>query len=259
MTEESMLLNTKPQPEQQPTAPSAPYIKQEIAPNTDSTKSSTHEEDDIDTMPFDELQQLYHTLQDRFKTVSSELSKTYEEEQNQRKTLSYYQRRNQAILNVLECFENTSTLTTTNNNTTSTPLDTFDADRIRRIVAKVPRLAKTLSPLMQQHQQQEASPSNIPISSNLLLNAYLIENVPDLIDDDLTSIEINPQSIESWCRRNQHTIGTSLVTGASKPVTIKMLKRLNEYSGVEFDLGVDGKLVVTPQAASSSSKKRRIK
>ncbi|KAI5970844.1 hypothetical protein CANMA_000004 [Candida margitis] len=226
--------------------------------------------DEINSMPFDELQQLYHTLQDRFKTVSTELATTYEEEQNQRKTLAYYQRRNQAILNILEHLEDNNTI---NNNMPIDDTASAVAQRIKRIVDKVPRLARLLSPLTHQHHNlsssstTSSSSSNIPISSNTLLNAYLMEHIPDLIDDDLSSIEINPQSIESWCRRNynnsnrnHNSSNTSLVSGTTaKPITIQMLNRLNEYNGVEFDLGIDGKLIVTPQAASSSSKKRRRK
>ncbi|CCG23045.1 hypothetical protein CORT_0D01970 [Candida orthopsilosis Co 90-125] len=244
MTEELPSLHSNSHSTQHNLVPPVPQIKQEVGHSTEST-TPNQPDDEIDSMPFDELQQLYHTLQDRFKAVSTELSKTYEEEQNQRKTLSYYQRRNQAILNILEYLEDA---TTANGNAS----DSFDTARVKQIVEKVPRLAKKLSPLI-----QDASPSNTPISSSLLLNAYLMDHIPDLIDDDLASIEINPQSIESWCRRNQATISTNLVPGGIKPVTIEMLKRLNEYNGVEFDLGVDGKLIVTPQATSSSSKKRR--
>ncbi|KAI5949723.1 hypothetical protein KGF57_004546 [Candida theae] len=228
----------------------ARHIKQEPTPNANATPASTDNDDEIDSMPFEELQQLYHTLQEQFKVASSQLSSTFENEQSQRKTLSYFERRNQAILNILEHLEDNST---TNDNFTSPNL--FDTERINRIVEKVPRLAKTLSPLTQ-HPQLFA---NVAIPCNLLLNAYLIENIPDIINDDLTSIEINPQSIEAWCRRNRQSVTTNLVPGASKPVTLEMLKRLNVYNGVEFDLGIDGKMIVTPQAASSSSKKRKRK
>lgn len=258
MTEESPQLHPNPTSIHQH-MPQPPQIKQEAPPLPPTTiaaadaapADAADADDEIDTMPFEELQQLYQDLQNQFKTASLQLSKAFEEERNQRKTLSYYERRNQAILNILECIEENSNNSTSNSHETTDP---FDTERIRRIVEKAPRLAKTLSPLTTHRQF-----SNVPISSNLYLIAYLMDHIPDLIDDDLTSIEINPQSIESWCRRNRHSIAANLVSGASKPITIEMLKRLNEYNGVEFDLGIDGKLIVTPQAASSSSKKRRRK
>ncbi|KAI5954496.1 hypothetical protein KGF54_002271 [Candida jiufengensis] len=194
---------------------------------------------EIDSKSLDEITILYSQLQEKFKTVATSLNTTFENEKNQRKTLAYYQRRNQAILDILEKFED-EIPQETNGNIDSNEIE---IDRLNQIISKVPRLKNTLSKITTKEEK---------LDSNTLLNLYLIEKIPDLINDEFISFEINPQSADVWCNQN-----TPFINGDFKPMTLKSLENFNEYNGTKFDLGVDGKLIVTPQAASSSTKKRR--
>ncbi|KAI5962229.1 uncharacterized protein KGF55_003305 [Candida pseudojiufengensis] len=222
--------------------PQDPEIKPEPSQSIDPTNLP---ESEIDSKSLDEIQILYNQLQEKFKIVFTESNRLFENERNQRKTLAYYQRRNQAILDILEKFEEEEENEENGTKDDDTSKE-IENNRIKQIISKVPRLKNTLSKLIDSDQFKP--------DSNTLLNLYLIEKIPDLVNDEFISLEINPQSADLWCNKN-----TPFINGDYKPITLETLNNFNEYSGTKFDLGVDGKLIITPQAASSSSKKRRRK
>ncbi|KAI3405962.1 hypothetical protein KGF56_001181 [Candida oxycetoniae] len=207
-----------------------------------AVKLSNDDPDEIDDKSFEEIQELYIQLQDLFKKKSLELEKTFEEEKAQRMTLAYYLRRNQALLNILltQADEQDHYISTKDQN-----------QRINKIVQTVPRLSNKLKPLLSE------SIDTSSLNPNYLINLYLSEKIPELINDDLIQLELNPQGTDAWCRRNY----PNLINAHNKPITIDQLNQLNheQYTGVEFDLGIDGKLVLSPMATSSTSKKRRRK
>lgn len=199
------------------------------------------EEDPIDpTAPPKDYPKIYEKLQDRFKKAYIKSQQLFEIERNQRQTLSYYHRRNQAILSLLAELEPIDAQTT----------NVIAPDRIRKIGEVAPRLKPILDPLVKLNSNKDDQ----PISKNHYLNLYLVEKIPDLINDDMISLEINPQEVESWCRRHY----PNLVASKYKPFLIQSTGINSEYTGSDYPLLIDGNSKMPASGSGSSKKKRKL-
>ncbi|EDK45144.1 hypothetical protein LELG_03323 [Lodderomyces elongisporus NRRL YB-4239] len=212
--------------------------------------------ENVNSKTLEELQDLFSLLQEQFKASSAKLEKTRKQEQYQRTTMAYYQRRNDALLNILD----ESGLESQTHLDTDYKIPNDDEKRrIDLIIERVPRIAKTLKPLAQdlgeKGNKMTGSFTSKTINSNHFINMYLLETIPDLADDDLMQLEVNPQEADSWCRRNL----PNLVNAQNVPITLDQILQMNQgqYAGVDFDLGIDGKLVLSPMAANTTGRKRR--
>lgn len=130
----------------------------------------------------------YARLHNKFKVLYQVSHKVFIEEQQQRQTLAFLKRRNNALLDLLHKVDDTPATT--------------DDDKIQRIIDRTPKLAKLLTPLLSLNE-------NTIIDKSHFINCFIDEAVPDLLNDDISPLEINPQDFESWINRQKTTL-TSL-------------------------------------------------
>ncbi|ABN67875.2 predicted protein, partial [Scheffersomyces stipitis CBS 6054] len=146
---------------------------------------------------------IYEKYHDKFKKVYAQSIRLFESEKSQRQTLAYYQRKNQALLRVLEEFE-TANGYKEEPDSVEQIFAGGDRSRLEKIVQQAPHLASSLGPIF-----QLIAENSISVQKRHYINLYINETVPDLINDDLISIETNPQDPESWTRRHYPNLTTS--------------------------------------------------
>lgn len=155
------------------------------------------------------LEDEYKRLQQQFKVGYEISQKLFLEEQDQRQAMAFYQRRNNAMLEVLSKVD-----------TQPNSLISIDKSRISKIIEQSPRLSKTLTPLLEFTNESKLDKLHY-------VNLFINESLPELINDDLSSIEINPQNIESWIRRQK----LQLISKNFKPIDIPATGIHQEYIG----------------------------
>lgn len=160
----------------------------------------------------DDYTKLFQNYQDKFNKVHATSIELFDAEADQRQTLYYYQRRNNAILKLLQ-------------NQEAEKLDNpeLDLQRIQNLIAQLPRVGRNLT----QVTSILSGVADVPIDRSHLLNLYVNESIPELLNDDLSSIEVNPQDINSWTRRNY----PSLVESTFRPVYVPSEGLMSGYHG----------------------------
>lgn len=156
-----------------------------------------------------DLEQEFKNLLERFKAGYEISQKLFLEEQDQRQTLAYYQRRNNALLEMLSKFESQSNLPTS-----------IDDTRINKIIEQSSRLSKILTPLINFNHETK-------IDRLHYVDVFINETIPEQINDDLSGIEINPQSLESWIQHQKF----DLISKNMKPIDIPATGIHSEYIG----------------------------
>ena len=168
-----------------------------------------HEDDDAAQDPTSsnkDYAKLFEKYQERFYKVYSVSQKIFQSEVSQRQALSFYQRRNNALIDLLDKFESKELVAPS---TDQAPADGVNS-RIENLIAMNPRLLEVLTPLLSIDDPKQQFKETHKI--NLLIN----EAIPDLINDDMGNFELNPQDIEPWVRRHY----PNLVISKYKPLTI---------------------------------------
>ncbi|RCK63441.1 hypothetical protein Cantr_10122 [Candida viswanathii] len=227
-----------------------------IHPKTESHETPHHDEDieaagedqasaqhdssidslDLDLQSPEELHALYEGYQARFKSSITQSQRLFESLRNQNFTLAYYHRRNQSLLTVLDELEDKKK--ELGDGTCEDLLD-----RMQRVVEKMPRCKDALIPFIELFE-------NGKVAKNELVNLYMLEKVPDLVNDDLVKLQTNPQSIENWCIRNN----PNLINLNYKPITIDNLQDYN--GGTEYLLNLNDDFLTSQ--SSGNRKKRKL-
>ena len=210
-------------------------------PSSDSIDSL-----DLDQQSSEELHKIYEIYQNRFKSSMKKSNKLFESLQNQTFTLSYYYRRNQSLLTVLDELEHEQQEEGEEEEEDDIGDDDIGDDlmeRMKKIIERMPRCKNSLIPFIKLFENQK-------INKNELIDLYLLEKIPDLINDDLVKLQTNPQSIENWCIRNN----PNLINLNYKPITIDNLQDYN--SGTEYLLNLNDDFL--SNQSSSHRKKRKI-
>lgn len=160
--------------------------------------------------PNKDYAKLFEKYQERFYKVYSVSQKLFQNEVSQRETLSFYQRRNNALIDLLDKFESGK------QETTASPeiLSNTDISRIENLISMNPKLQSILSPLLAIDDPLQQLKHTHKI--NLLIN----EAIPELINDDTSNFELNPQDIEPWVRRHY----PNLIISKYKPISINANK-----------------------------------
>lgn len=231
-TQEHPSTNSHPEQESK-----EPEIEETVETSTASTTAASKD-----------YPKIYEKYQERFRKAYAKSQELFEMERNQRLTMSYYHRRNQALLGLIAELEAGE-----NDEITFPPIE---SDRIKKIMEVAPRLKSTLEPLIElQEKNNNQDDKSKEVRKSHYLNLYHIEKIPDMINDDIIHAEINPQELEPWCRRHY----PNLVSSKYKPLTIQTLSMNSEYTGTDFPLLIDGnsKLSIS-SSGSTKSKKRKI-
>ncbi|SGZ56708.1 CIC11C00000001448 [Sungouiella intermedia] len=194
-TETEQSLNTRAQPPAQ-------------LPSAEHPHDSPEPEEEID------YSKIYDALQERFNKVYSISQKLFVTEKTQRQTMYHYKRRNDAILDLLNELEDDEEIS-------DEPLS-IDEDKISQIIAAKPDLADVLDPVMKIASGQD--PATIKVKDSYNVDLAVIEAIPDMVNDELDTVEVNPQDTEMWTRRNY----AHLVLSKFKPVEIRG-KGVREY------------------------------
>lgn len=149
---------------------------------------------------------IFEKYQERFNKVYETSQQLFVSERAQRETLNYYQRRNNALLELLNQLED-------NENTVEIDdiLNDNDKSRIENIIEMNPNLKTLLDPLL--HLEK----GNVQLKRSYKINLFLQESIPELVNDDIDLIESNPQSSDTWIRRNH----PNLVISKYKPIDLK--------------------------------------
>lgn len=193
--------------------------------------------DDIDELDTDsddkDYSKIYQRFQQRFVKVYETLHDLFEKEKSQRQSLTYFQQRNNALLKLIQEFdeEGQNRNTVEPHRITLEPLSMESASRISTLIQRVPRLQAKLTPLL-----KLMNGSELEVEKQHLINLFLNEKIPENINDDLISMETNPQDIESWCRRNY----PNLVKLDFKPTDIPVKGLRAEYINSELVLNPEG-------------------
>ena len=195
---------------------------------------------DLDQQSPEELHKIYQIYQKRFKLSIKKSNKLFESLRNQNTTLSYYQRRNQSFLTILQDIEQQQQEEEQKNKE-----DKGDElmNRMKKIIEKMPRCKDSLIPFIELFENEK-------INKNKLIDLYVIEKIPDLINDDLVKLKTNPQNIENWCIRNN----PNLINLNYKPLTIDNLQDYN--GGTEYLLNLNDDFL--SNQSSSHRKKRKL-
>lgn len=143
-----------------------------------------------------DISKVYVKLQEEFFLKYNQSNQFHHQEKAQRKLLAFYQRRNNAILDILAEFSQGSD---------GTDLG-LRIDNLLTLVEN-PNVKKTLSKLkVGEFSQDEAKLHK--------LNLLLLESISELEIDDLINLEKNPQDIEFWLRRSH----PNLVLSRFRPI-----------------------------------------
>lgn len=150
---------------------------------------------------YDELQLQFYEVYN----VSQRLAVT---EKVQRQTLYSYRRKIDALLNYMAELEGRD------EESIEEPL-ALDSKRIEEILQRKPGLRKTLTPFLQIAQNE--LPENIKFKKSYNANLAVEELIPDIRQDELDTVEVNPQETEMWVRRNY----PHLVVSKFRPVEVR--------------------------------------
>lgn len=163
---------------------------------------------------------IFEKYQDRFNRAYAISKKLFITEKSQRQTLNYYHRRNNTLLDLLDKFEE--------DDNGHDPFE-INVARVANIIDLNPQLGQSLTPLLNFNDNQT-------VKKSYKVNLLVGENVPELVNDDLDTIEQNPQDTDPWVRRNY----SHLVKSKFKSIDV-MSKGVKENA----------------EAASLASKKRK--
>ncbi|GEQ70736.1 hypothetical protein JCM33374_g4415 [Metschnikowia sp. JCM 33374] len=196
---------------------SEPVSKEETSNSTDTSSDVVA----VETVEgpttvdgFVDYNQIYEELQQRFNQSYAISQKLFIAEKTQRQTLYHYKRRLNALLDVLQDIEGDST-------DIDEPL-AIDTTRLSSIVAWRPELAQDLNPVLQM--ASDDLPSQIPLKRSYGVNLAVDEMIPEIPNDELDSIELNPHDTDMWTRRNfMH-----LVVSKFRPAEIRA-RGIKEY------------------------------
>lgn len=181
-----------------------------VAPVTSGeTQPSTESEPEVD------YSKIYESLQERFNKVYSVSQKLFVTEKTQRQTMYHYKRRNDALLDLLNDLDNNDA------EDLDVPAD-LSAQRLSNIVSSRPELGNLLDPLLRMSRGDDAKTIKVKDSCNVDL--AVSESIPDIVNDELDTVEVNPQDTEMWTRRNY----AHLVVSKFRPVEIRG-KGVREY------------------------------
>lgn len=162
----------------QPSLPKAEH------PENETKKEVEDVEESLRNYPL-----LFESYQERFHQAYALSQKLFEMERQQRQTLNYYQRRNNALLDVLEEFEDGD-----ENNIDA--LSDKDRMRLENLINMNPRLKPTLETLL------NIDDSEMQIRNTYNINLLINEIIPELAHDEVDNFELNPQDIELWVTRH---------------------------------------------------------
>ncbi|CCE88611.1 Piso0_001383 [Millerozyma farinosa CBS 7064] len=138
---------------------------------------------------------VFDKYKEKFNKAYSLSQKLFDAERASRQTLSYYYRRNNAILDLLDDFGDSAE--------SSNIPDGVDQDRLKNIIEMNPKLRKPLSELLKVNENSST------LSKQRYIHALVTESLSEFINDDITHLEMNPQDIEFWIRRNYPQLITS--------------------------------------------------
>ncbi|KAK6456408.1 uncharacterized protein RJT20DRAFT_44361 [Scheffersomyces xylosifermentans] len=233
-----------------------------LSSHTTSSKSSnsTSHPNSSNSTSSKDYPRIYERYYEKFKKVYAQSNKLFELEKSQRQTLAYYQRKNNALLKLLDEFETAHG----NQNLPDSLEEIFagrDRSRLEAIVEQAPRLAASLGPLFQLiggDDEEEVPDNKVEVEKHHLINLYINESIPDLINDDSISIQKNPQDPESWTRRHY----PNLTTSRFKPVDFPINGLISEYVGHDYQIGADdhpkvAAPVTTSNGTTTRGKKRK--
>lgn len=141
---------------------------------------------------------LMEHYQDKFYKAYTKSQALWKAEKVQRQALYAYQRKVNAILDLLSSYEEDNAVCE-------------NAARIENLCASlenptVRRMLRSLRDLR----------STAEISNLHRLNLYLTESIPDVVGDEVDHLEVNPQDAEAWVRRSY----PHLVVSKFKPITV---------------------------------------
>ncbi|KAM9895287.1 hypothetical protein OXX79_008178 [Metschnikowia pulcherrima] len=184
-------------------------------------KESSDVEDDNSSDPktvdgFTDYNQIYESLQARFNKSYALSQKLFVTEKTQRQTLYHYKRRVNALLDVLRDIEGESAANI------DEPLQ-IDHDRLASLVTWRPELKECLQPALD-ISDGSMMPSQIPLKRSYGANLAVDEMIPELPNDELDTIELNPQDTDMWIRRHF----SHLVVSKFRPAEIRA-KGVREY------------------------------
>lgn len=154
---------------------------------------------------------IHEALLEEFNTAYEKSQTLVVTEKTQRQALYYYQRRNQALLDLLAEFDEDDSWLDEDE-------DAFwkrSSERVEKIVEQDPLLQPSLQPVMDI--ASRTRDSIIFLKRTARLDLAVAEMVPELHYDELDPVETNPQDIEMWTRRNY----SHLVTSKFRPFEIK--------------------------------------
>lgn len=151
-----------------------------------------------------DINKVFLKLQEEFFIKYNKLVKLNNFEKHQLKLLSFYKRRNNAILDILSEFEEGGEIS---------------EERIRNIEEMNESLKGKLT-------VDDLDDKKI---RSLKMDLYLDESISELQIDDLINISKNPQDIEFWLRRNQ----PNLVLSRFKPIEYKNNKLTKNDSNLD--------------------------
>lgn len=146
-----------------------------------------------------DLAMVYQRLQDEFHTKYSQLQVLFKEERELRLVMSFYHRRNNAILDLIGEKEEGRDID-----------DKELTDRIDNVISMNGELADLEA-------VKSVVDGSYKASERMKMLLLLQEAIPELEIDDAIKVEKNPQEIELWLRRNY----SNLVLGKFKPIFYK--------------------------------------
>lgn len=151
---------------------------------------------------------IYDELMERFDKAIHRSQTIHAAEKVQRQTLYHYRRRNNALLDFLRSFDDSS----------YEILDesmSVDASRIEGLMLTDHNLQPVLKSILQIAKGE--SPNSIELGESYGINLAVDELIPELPEDELDAAELNPQDLEMWTRRNF----SHLVTSKFKPADVR--------------------------------------
>ncbi|EMG50077.1 hypothetical protein SBY92_003760 [Candida maltosa Xu316] len=222
-------------PEDNPTT--SPTITTNDNNNNDEIIVDNEEDDETDeefkNKTHEELLKLYDDYNDKFRHAYRKSVELFESEQNSRITMSYYHRRNQALLDLLSQFEQQQSPKAEEEEL---------GKRLEGLVGRVPRVEKCIVPLLELIKDGKVDKSE-------LIHLYMLEKIPDLVNDDISKFVKNPQDIVNWNLRNQSN-GNLLIDGGYKPITVDCFQ---EYNGSDYLLNLNDDFVSNQSNAATST------
>lgn len=174
------------------------------APEAENVEVKIEQQDPEEGVDYNKI---YEGLQEQFNKAYSLSQTLFVTEKTQRQALNYYKRRKNALTDFLADLE-------ASDDDIDMPLQ-INPQRIANLIALKPDLEPTLRPLL--HIAAGTDPLLIALKPTYGVDLTTEELIPDLPNDDLDSVENNPQDTEMWTRRNY----SHLVNSKFKPAEIR--------------------------------------